>query len=69
MSKYMCMDCKETSEKVFEGGVCSNCKSLNIRNTGRRFHKKDKKEPIINSSTFLMIILWGFIIYEIYIGF
>jgi hypothetical protein len=67
MSKYKCIDCNETSDLPFKGGVCSKCGSLNIRNTERKRRRKGQggKDEDFKKSI-LMILLWGFIIYTIY---
>ena len=65
MSKYQCRECKEESEGPFPGGQCSKCGSINIRNLDhKRVRKKSEKDTDFKK-TFLMILLWGYIIYEI----
>ena len=65
MSKYECQQCKETSEGPFPGGKCSKCGSLNIRNTDRKFTRKQKPEER-GKKTFLMTLLWIYILYELW---
>ena len=62
MSKYECQQCKETSELPFPGGKCSKCGSLNIKNIDKHYVRKQTTEEH-GKKTFLMVLLWGFIIY------
>jgi ribosomal protein L40E len=65
MSKYQCMECQEESALPFSGGKCSKCGSLNIRNM-EKAQSAQKQEPTTDpKKTFLMVLLWGFIIYLI----
>ena len=65
MSKYQCMACEETSDMPFTGGACSKCGSLNIRNMDLKRVRKNTKEKADPKKTFLMVLLWAFIIYSI----
>ena len=65
MSSYKCMECAETSETLFVGGVCSSCGSLNIRNLQRKRLRKVDKHITDPKKSFLMLLLWGFVIYEV----
>ena len=65
MSKYQCMACELTSDMPFTGGKCSRCGSLNIRNMDRKRVRKIQKESADPKKTFLMVLLWIFIIYSI----
>lgn len=64
MSKYECQQCKETSILPFAGGKCSKCGSLNIRNLEHLHTRKPKKGSEDSKKSLLMMLLWGFIIYE-----
>ena len=62
------MECGETSKSIFVGGVCSSCGSLNIRNLEPKRRRKTVKNITDPKKTFLMALLWAFIIYEIIIN-
>lgn len=66
MSKYECQQCKETSTLPFAGGKCSKCGSLNIRNLEHLKTRKVPKGSEDGKKSFLMILLWGFIFYQIW---
>lgn len=65
MSKYECQQCKETSDLPFAGGMCSKCGSLNIRNIDKHPVRRVKKEER-GKKSFLMILLWVYILYELW---
>lgn len=69
MSKYRCRACEEVSELPFKGGVCSKCGSVNIANMERVYPRRQNRHITDPKKSFLMVLLWGFIIYEIMIRF
>jgi predicted ATP-dependent serine protease len=66
MSRYECQQCKETSELPFVGGACSKCGSLNIKNLEKLTRPKKSKQQETSKKSFLMILLWGYIFYELW---
>lgn len=66
MSKYECQQCKETSVLPFVGGKCSKCGSLNIKNIDKQPVRKNKDASQSGKKSFLMVLLWGYIIYELW---
>ncbi len=65
MSKYECQQCKQTSELPFAGGKCSKCGSLNIKNTQKQ-KRKSSQESESGKKSLLMVLLWAYIIYELW---
>lgn len=66
MSKYECQQCQETSDLPFAGGKCTRCGSLNIRNIAKHPVSSKNKSRKGSTKSVLMIILWAYIIYELW---